>query len=236
VPDLRTREDVLFLDSADPADAVAAAELGFVGGMTLNPKLVAEFSSAPLEHLRVLHALFPGFILFQPGRADVHAAEAEARRAVEVAPGTVGVKLPATPAHASLALRFRSEGVRCALTAVYTPGQALLAHQTGCRWIIPYVDRARRLLPDGEGLVGRLRAVLDAVGSDTRILAASVKSPEQAVAAVAAGAHAVSCPLEVLTELARHPLTEDAVAEFERIAAGSVREEEERPMASVIGP
>ena len=234
MPDRPRREDVLFLDSADPADAAAAAALGFVGGMTLNPKLVAQFSSAPLEHLRVLRRAFPGFILFQPGRADVEAAEVEARLAVGVGAG-VGVKLPATPAHASLAVRLRSEGVRCALTAVYTPGQALLAHQTGCRWIIPYVDRAHRLLPDGETLVARLRAVLDALGSDTRILAASLKSAEQAVAAVAAGAHAVSCPLEVLTELARHPLTEDAVAEFERIAVGSVREEEERPMASVIG-
>jgi transaldolase len=228
------RADVLFLDSADPADAAAAAELGLVGGMTVNPKLVAEFSSAPLEHLRVLRAAFPRLILFQPGSADPDAAEAEARLALEAGRGDLGVKLPATAAHASLAVRLRREGVRCALTAVYTPGQALLAHQAGCRWIIPYVDRARRLLADGDTLVGRLRTVLDAVGSDTRILAASVKSAEQAVAAVTSGAHAVSCPLEVLLELARHPLTEEAVAEFERCAAGSVPEEEVRPMASVI--
>jgi transaldolase len=224
--------DVLFLDSADPEDAAAAAELGFVGGMTLNPTLVARFSPHPLEHLRLLRLAFPGLILFQPGRADVDAAEAEVRLALEEGGGVVGAKLPATPAHAALALRLGEEGFRCALTAVYSPGQALLAHQVRCRWIIPYVDRARRLLRDGEALVGRLRAALDSVGSETRILAASVKSPEQALAAVATGAHAVSCPLAVLNELTRHPLTEAAIAEFERSAVGT--RDQEEPMAAVI--
>jgi len=224
----RVGGDALFLDSADAGDLAAAADLRFVAGVTLNPALVARCSPRPLEHLRTLLGVFPGTILFQPFPADVAAAELEVRSALEEGEGRVAAKLPATLDHARLAVRLREEGFDCALTAVYTPGQALLAHQVGCRWIIPYVDRARRLLEDGESLLARLSAILDAVESHTRILAASIKSAEQAVAAIGAGADGVSCPLPVLVELAAHPLTETAIAEFEQAAAAAAESERER--------
>jgi transaldolase len=210
---------VLFLDAADPDDIAAAADLGFVSGVTLNPALVARCSSEPLDHLKRLLDLFPGTILFQPSAADVAAAELEVRAALEE--DRVVAKLPATPEHARLTLQLREEGFECALTAVYSAGQAILAHEVGCRWIIPYVDRARRLLPEGEGLVGNLARVLETLRSETRILAASIKSSEQAVAAIKAGAAGVSCPLVVLTELMRHPLTETAIREFEAAGAAA---------------
>ena len=56
--------------------------------------------------------------------------------------------------------------------------------------------------------------MLTALGSDTRILAASLKSSQQVVDAILHGAHDVTAPLDVLTGLAAHPLTESAVAEF----------------------
>ena len=59
-----------------------------------------------------------------------------------------------------------------------------------------------------------LRAVLDALGSPTGILAASIKTPEQAVAALLSGARAISAPLAVLQAMAHDPLTESAVEEF----------------------
>lgn len=88
-----------------------------------------------------------------------------------------------------------------------------MAAAIGAEWVIPYVDRASRLRP-GEPVVASLRAVLDALGSPTGILAASIKTPEQAVRALCAGARAVSAPLSVLQAMCHDPLTESAVEEF----------------------
>ena len=66
-------------------------------------------------------------------------------------------------------------------TAIYSPSQALVARETGARFVALYVNRATRLLGDGIELVRSVAAVL--AGSQTEIVAASLKSGEEAVQA-----------------------------------------------------
>jgi len=210
----------ILLDSASLADATAAAELGFVGGITTNPALMARETSAPLTQLERLLTAFPaGPLCFQPVGDTASEMVDQARAAVALAPQRIVVKLPATLEALRAATALRAEGCHCALTAVYTPGQALLADEVGCTWIIPYVDRAARQSVGGLVVIDALAAILTALGSDTRILAASLKSSQQVVDSILHGAHDVTAPLDVLTGLAAHPLTESAVAEFAAAAA-----------------
>ena len=99
--------------------------------------------------------------------------DAKCRRAA-LAPERVVAKLPATLEAIRLAAALTEDGIRCALTGVYSPAQALLAHEVGCVWIIPYVDRAAR--HSAGGVVLELAAILARLQSSTRILAASLKS------------------------------------------------------------
>jgi transaldolase len=203
----------ILLDSASVDDAAAAAQLGFVRGITTNPALMARETAEPLSHLGRLLAAFPaGPICYQPTRTTYPEMHDEARAAAALAPDRVVVKLPATLDAVRLAAALAGDGLRCALTAVYSPAQALLAHEVGCVWIIPYVDRAAR--HSAGGVVEELAAILARLQSSTRILAASLKSGPQVVEAILHGAHDVTAPLEVLTSLPAHPLTESAVREF----------------------
>lgn len=211
---------MIYLDSADPKEA-AAAELGFISGITTNPALMARHDSPPLEQLQGLLRVFPGGpVFYQPGATEPRMAEAEGRQAYEIDPARVVLKLPARLNMYTLAAKLTREGIPCAMTAVYSPAQAILAHQTGCRWVIPYVDRALRLMEGGDGLVPSLANVLRGSNSEVQILAASLKSPEQVSRAVMDGAHGVTVPMSVLAQLANHPLSESAIVEFERVAAG----------------
>ncbi len=205
----------ILLDSASVDDAAAAAELGFVHGITTNPALMARETKEPLAHLERLLAAFPdGPICYQPTRTSYEEMNDEARAAASLAPDRVVAKLPATLDAVRLAAALTNDGIRCALTAVYSPAQALLAHETGCVWIIPYVDRAARHADGGMAVVDSLAAVLARLQSSTRILAASLKSAPQVVAAILHGAHDITAPLDVLRGLPAHPLTESAVREF----------------------
>ena len=144
----------ILLDSASLDDAAQAAELGFVRGITTNPALMARETGEPLAHLERLLAVFPGGpVCYQPTRTSYAGMDAEARAAAALAPDRVVAKLPATLEAVRLATALTGDGVRCALTAVYSPAQALLAHEAGCVWIIPYVDRAAR--HSAGGVVGR---------------------------------------------------------------------------------
>jgi transaldolase len=205
----------VLLDSASVVDAAAAAELGFVHGITTNPALMARETKEPLAHLGRLLSAFPsGPICYQPTRTSYAEMNDEARAAASLAPDRVVAKLPATLEAIKLAAALTDDGVRCALTAVYSPAQALLAHEVGCVWVIPYVDRAARHADGGLTVVDSLAAILARLQSDTRILAASLKSSPQVVDSILHGSHDITAPLEVLRGLPAHPLTESAVREF----------------------
>jgi len=203
----------ILLDSASLDDAAAAAGLGFVSGITTNPALMARETKEPLAHLaRLLEAFPDGPICYQPTLSTPEVMEEQARAAAALAPGRVVAKLPATLEAITLATALGADGIDSALTAVYSPAQALLAHEAGCMWVIPYVDRAAR--HSAGAVVLEQAALLERLDSATRILAASLKTAPQVVEAILDGAHDVTAPLDVIRALPAHPLTESAVREF----------------------
>jgi transaldolase len=106
----------------------------------------------------------------------------------------------------------------CCVTAVYNPAQALVAREAGARYLAVYVNRATRLMGDGLQLVREVAEVLKHSG--TEIIAASVKSADEACASLSAGAHHLTLPYEVLTSLMTHPLSEQTLAEFQTNGVG----------------
>ena len=82
--------------------------------------------------------------------------------------------------------------------------------------MLPYVNRSTRLLGDGFGLVEAMRAVIDSGSYPVEIIAASVKSPEEAVQTLLAGAHHLTLPLAVIQAMGQHPLSDETIAAFAR--------------------
>jgi transaldolase len=207
---------VLLLDSAKLEDVVKVSEFGFVGGVTMNPTLLARCgsSSSPHAHLRSLVEMAPGQIFFQPLSSNVDRALRESLEAHDMAPDRIVVKLPATLPLVGVGRQLKARRVAVAATAVFSPAQALIAHAAGFDWVIPYVNRAEQLSADDRPLVARLAEELAALGSITRILAASLKRPEQVSNSILEGAHAVTCPLALIEDCAEHPLTEAAIEQF----------------------
>ena len=206
---------LLFLDSADLGDARRAAASGIVSGITTNPSIMALPREAQPGHLLQLLATFgSGPVFYQLTARDPGEADAEVRRLDELVGryrDRVVFKLPAQEWLYAVGARLAAAGREVAFTAVYSPGQALAAAAAGARWLIPYVDRAARLDAAAGPVVPRLAAVAP---PGLRILAASVKSPEQAVQAVVDGAAGVTTTWPVLAALMNHPLTDSAVDGF----------------------
>jgi transaldolase len=126
------------------------------------------------------------------------------------------LKIPSTPENFPLAKRFAATGHTVGMTAIFSSGQTLLACEAGVKYLFPYVNRSTRLLGDGLGLVRSMRTVIDSLHSPLHILAASIKSTEEAVDTIIAGAHGLTVPLEVITALGAHHLSEQTIAEFAR--------------------
>lgn len=205
----------LFLDSALAEEASQAASLGFVAGATTNPLLIARTGRPAREVIADLCAALPGIVFYQVGEVPGPALETEIDLFRQISE-RVAFKLPCTLEYARVANALARQGAVVGMTAVYSPAQAYLTAQAGAAYAIPYVNRATRYCGNGPALVAEMAAVLQ--GSGCEILAASIKTPAEAVEALLAGAHHLSLPWDVLAAMAHHELTDQAVQEFARAA------------------
>ncbi|MDY7020978.1 MAG: transaldolase family protein [Cyanobacteriota bacterium] len=202
---------VLYLDSAIVEEAKEMSQWGWVKGITTNPTLLAKSPLSPAETLRQLKQTTPGEVCYQLTASDLEGMIAEAKAAQELLGSQTVLKIPATAMGFQAVARLSPE-IPCAVTAIYSPAQAVVAMEAGAKYAIAYVNRATRLLGDGVQLVAEMAAVLR--GSQTEILAASIKSPEEATATLKAGATYLTLPLEILKAIATHELSEKTVVEF----------------------
>ncbi len=213
----------IYLDSADLEEVREALSSGIVRGVTTNPALIARTGRKPEEIVAAICEFWPEELFYQPFSTGIEEAREELNRIREIAGPILVPKIPATWEGFKLLSDLAGKGWRCALTAVYSPSQAILAREAGAFYVIPYVNRATRQGIDGLELVTQISRVLQ--GSPVQIIAASLKSVEEVLAVMNCGAHHVTVPWSLLRAMADHPLSLQAVEEFAR--AGRSMEEKQ---------
>lgn len=207
----------IYLDSAIANDAEVASRMGWVKGITTNPTLLAQNAEPPEITLKKLAALTSGSVFYQLTASNFDQMLAEGRKAYEIVGKQTILKIPATPIGFEVVARLSPE-ITCSVTAIYSAAQAAVAREAGAKIAIAYVNRATRLLGDGIALVRDMASILQ--NSDTEILAASIKSPQEAAAALQAGAHHLTLPLAMLQAMATNEFSEQTVAEFSKNGIG----------------
>jgi len=202
----------IYIDSANIKEVTQAVSLGWLYGITTNPTILAQAGTDPLDTLSKLADFNVKEIYYQVHSAELEVMEREARMAGEVLGNRMVIKIPPTSQDLSFAVRMAPTALTC-ITAIYSVSQALVARSIGARYIAVYVNRATRLLGDGIKMKPDIAKPLS--GSSTEIIAASLKSPDEAAAASLAGAHHLTLPFNVLMEMTGHPLSRQAVEEFD---------------------
>lgn len=207
----------IFLDSAKLDEARSAQELGWVTAVTTNPVLLANSGLSPEETLLQLAKLGFEYLFYQLTASTIAEMEKEARLAREIVGKSLVLKVSPDELGFQFVARNSVHFLFCP-TAIYSPSQALVARETGARFVALYVNRATRLLGDGIELVRSVAAVL--AGSQTEIVAASLKSGEEAVQAFSAGAQHLTVPFDLLQSLVIHPLSIETMDQFRKDGIG----------------
>ncbi len=202
----------IYMDSANVDDARRAKELGFVGAVTTNPTLIAKTGRPGLDVLRELLEVFDGHVFYQVTAPTIEGRIDQAWEAHEIRPDKVVIKIPATTEDMAMAARLIAAGIECTITAVASPAQAYVAAQIHAAYVAPYVNRLTRQLGDGYAVVRDIARVVD--GTPTKVLAASLKSVDEVVNTLLAGAHHVTLPLNLILAMGEHEFSQRAVAEF----------------------
>lgn len=217
----------LYLDTANVAEVERLARILPIAGVTTNPSIVAVGKESIWDVLpRLQKAIGAEGILFaQTMSCDAAGMVAEARRLQVAVPGIV-VKIPVTSEGLAAIKLLKREGIVTLGTAVYSASQGLLAALAGAKYVAPYVNRIDAQGGDGIGTVKELQTLLERHVPDSKILAASFKTPRQALDCLLAGCEAITLPLDVAQQMLDSPAVLSAVEKFEhdwKNAFGSIQ-------------
>jgi transaldolase len=196
-----------FIDTAEVAEIKAASELGLVDGVTTNPSLIARSGRDFREVIKEIAALVDGPISAEVIALDAPGMLAEGRELAKIHSNIV-IKVPMTGEGLKATRTFSAEGIRTNVTLIFSPLQALLAAKAGATYVSPFVGRLDDVGHDGIDGVDQIKTIFDNYGYDTEIIVASVRSPLHVLNAALVGADICTIPYSVITQLAKHPLTD----------------------------
>ncbi len=207
----------LYLDTANVADVERLAQIFPIAGVTTNPSIIAANGESIWDVLpRLQNAIGPDGILFaQTMSRNAPGMIAEARQLSKAIPGLV-VKVPVT-AQGLIAIKtLKKEKITTLGTAVYSASQGLLAALAGAKYIAPYVNRVDAQGGDGIRTVQELQSLLEMHAPESKVLAASFKTPRQALDCLLAGCEAITLPTDVAQQMLNTPAVESAIDKFEQ--------------------
>ena len=206
-----------FIDTANLKEIQEAHDLGVLDGVTTNPSLMAKEGISGhdnvMAHYKAICDIVDGDISAEVIAVDYEGIIREGEILAELHPNIV-VKVPMIRDGVKAIKYFADKGIRTNCTLVFSAGQALLAAKAGASYVSPFVGRLDDVGTDGLLLIEQIVQIYSNYGFQTEVLAASVRHTMHLLQCAEVGADVVTCPLNVITSLLNHPLTDIGLAKF----------------------
>lgn len=203
----------IYLDSASLDEVKAAADLGILDGVTTNPTLIAKEGVHYGKRLAEICAVCPGPVSAEVIATDFAGMMREGDSHARIAPNIV-VKLPSTVDGLRACKAMSDKGVKTNLTLCFQALQAMMVAKAGAFLVSPFIGRLDDVGEDGMELIRTIRTIYDNYGYQTKVLAASIRHTNHLLHCAIAGADVATCPLKVIQETMRHPLTDLGIERF----------------------
>ena len=207
----------LYLDTADRGAAESLLATGLFAGVTTNPTILKRASKG-VGDLREIYrwATDAGAreVFLQAWGEDSATLIKRGQRLRDLGREVV-IKFVATRAGATACTVLAARGIPTLLTAIYDPGQAIVAAAAGATYIAPYLGRLNDAGRQGIAEVVAMHEVLVATGSTTKVLLASIRSVPDMVALARHGVDCFTMAPDVAEQFFTDPTTAEAARTFE---------------------
>lgn len=206
-----------FIDTANLDQIREAQELGVLDGVTTNPSLMAKEGISGFENVNKHYIdicnITDGDVSAEVIATDFDGIIREGEALAKLHKQIV-VKVPMIKDGIKAIRYFSNKGIRTNCTLVFSAGQALLAAKAGATYLSPFIGRLDDISYDGLELIKQIVHLYKTHNFKTQVLAASIRSSIHIVKCAEAGADVATCPLNAITDLLKHPLTDSGLAKF----------------------
>ena len=206
-----------FIDTANLEQIREANDLGILDGVTTNPSLMAKEgisgNEAILQHYKDMWDMVDGDMSAEVLSTTYEEMIAEGETLAKIYPNIV-VKIPMIKDGVKALKYFSDKGIKTNCTLIFSAGQALLAAKAGATYVSPFLGRLDDISTDSLNLIEEIRLIFDNYDYPTQILAASVRHSMHIINCAKIGADVVTCPLQPILSLLKHPLTDSGLEQF----------------------
>ncbi len=206
-----------FIDTANLNEIREAHDLGVLDGVTTNPSLMAKEGikgqDNVLAHYKAICDIVDGDVSAEVIATDFAGMVKEGEDLVKI-DSKIVVKIPMIKDGVKALKYFSDNGIKTNCTLIFTPGQALLAAKAGATYMSPFIGRLDDIAYDGLDLIRQIVLIYKNYGYKTQVLAASVRHTMHLIKCAEIGADVATCPLNVITALLNHPLTDSGLQKF----------------------
>lgn len=206
-----------FIDTANLDQIREAQDMGILDGVTTNPSLMAKEGISGtdriLKHYVDICNIVNGDVSAEVISTDYQGMVREGLMLAELHKNIV-VKVPMIRDGVKAIRTFTDQGIKTNCTLVFNAGQALLAAKAGATYVSPFIGRLDDIAHDGVELIEQIVHIYTNYGYTTEVLAASIRHVRHLIECAEAGADVATCPLNVITGLLKHPLTDSGLAQF----------------------
>jgi transaldolase len=203
-----------FIDTANIDEIKKANDLGVLDGVTTNPTLISREDVTDFYgHLRTICEIVDGPVSAEAISTDADGMISEGRD-LSAIHENIAVKIPITTEGMRAIRVLASDGIRVNCTLVFTPLQALLAAKAGAAFVSPFVGRIDDAGGVGMEVVRDIISIFDNYEVPTEVLVASVRHVGHVLDAALMGADIATIPYKVISQLAKHPLTDIGIEMF----------------------
>lgn len=206
-----------FLDTANLEQIKTAQEMGVIDGVTTNPSLMAKEGIKGedniLAHYKKICELVDGDVSAEVIATDFEGMIAEGEKLAALHKQII-VKIPVIKEGIRAIKYLTSKGIKTNCTLVFNAGQALLAAKAGASYVSPFIGRLDDIGENGMELIERMVLIFELYGFETEIIAASIRNTSHILQCMEAGVDVATCPLDAITGLLNHPLTDAGLEKF----------------------
>lgn len=206
-----------FIDTANLDQIKEAKDFGILDGVTTNPSLMAKEGITGeqnvFKHYKHICEIVDGPVSAEVISTDFDGIIREGKILSEIDENIV-VKVPMIKDGIKALAWFSENDINTNCTLVFSAGQAILAAKAGATFVSPFIGRIDDISWDGMELIKEIAEIYAIQGFDTLILAASIRNPLHIVNAAKSGADVVTCPLNSILGMLKHPLTDIGLAQF----------------------
>jgi transaldolase len=112
--------------------------------------------------------------------------------------------------------QLAKEDIKTNMTVMMTFNQLILAAKAGATYVSLFCNRSKEAGENPAQIIREYVAVARESDLSARLIVGSIRTPEDVALAVAAGAHVVTVPAKILTQMPFNKRTEETIEEFDK--------------------